>query len=69
MALCDDLRERAIGAVLDGGMSRNAAAERFGVSIASAVRWVARFEAKREISHSTRTILRICASSKPTSRH
>ena len=31
-------------------MSRNAAAKRFGVSIASAVRWVARFETKGEIS-------------------
>jgi transposase len=29
MALSDDLRERVIGAVLDGGMSRNAAAKRF----------------------------------------
>jgi len=52
MALSDDLRERVIGAVLDGGMSRNAAAKRFGVSIASAVRWVARFKAKGEISPS-----------------
>ena len=32
------------------GMSRNAAAKRFGVSIASAVRWVARFKTKGEIS-------------------
>ena len=46
MALSDDLRERAVGAVMEGGMSRNAAAKRFGVSIASAVRWVARFKAK-----------------------
>ena len=52
MALSDDLRERVVGAVLDGGMSRNAAAKRFGVSIASAVRWVARFKAKGEISPS-----------------
>ena len=37
MALSDDLRERVVGAV-EGGMSRNAAAKRFGVSIASAVR-------------------------------
>ena len=33
-----DLRERVVAAV-DGGMSRRAAAERFGVSAASAVRW------------------------------
>ena len=31
-------------------MSRNAAAKRFGVRIASAVRWVARFKTKGEIS-------------------
>jgi transposase len=34
-----DLRIRVIGAV-EAGMSRNAAARRFGVSIASAVRWM-----------------------------
>ena len=34
MALSDDLRERVVGAVVEGGMSRNAAAKRFGVSIA-----------------------------------
>jgi transposase len=50
MALSDDLRKRVVGAVMDGGMSRNAAAKRFGVSIASAVRWVARFQTKGEIS-------------------
>jgi len=37
--LSEDLRIRVIRAVEDG-MSRNAAARRFGVSIASAVRWV-----------------------------
>jgi transposase len=37
--LSDDLRTRLIAAVA-GGMSRRAAAERFGVSAASAVRWV-----------------------------
>src|SRR5271165_2830821 len=52
MALSDDLRERVVGAVVEGGMSRNAAAKRFGVSIASAVRWVARFKAKGVISPS-----------------
>ncbi|MFH1555886.1 MAG: IS630 family transposase [Pseudomonadota bacterium] len=36
-----DLRERVVAAV-EGGMSRRQAAERFGVSIASAVRWCAR---------------------------
>jgi transposase len=38
-SLSKDLRKRVIAAV-DGGMSRHAAAERFGVSAASAVRWV-----------------------------
>ena len=39
-ALSEDLRIRVIRAV-EGGMSRNAAARRFGVSVASAVRWMA----------------------------
>jgi len=38
-SLSEDLRLRLISAVA-GGMSRRAAAERFGVSAASAVRWV-----------------------------
>jgi len=37
--LSTDLRSRLVSAVA-GGMSRRAAAERFGVSAASAVRWV-----------------------------
>ena len=36
--LDEDLRVRVVGAV-KGGMSRHAAAARFGVSVASAVRW------------------------------
>jgi transposase len=40
--LSEDLRIRVIRAV-EGGMSRNAAAGRFGVSIASAVRWMAAY--------------------------
>ncbi len=52
MALSDDLRERVVRAVVDEGMSRNGAAKRFGVGIASAVRWVARFKATGEISPS-----------------
>jgi len=38
-SLSEDLRSRLIAAVA-GGLSRRAAAERFGVSPASAVRWV-----------------------------
>jgi transposase len=37
--LSQDLRDRVIAAV-DGGMSRNAAAERFGIAISTAIRWV-----------------------------
>lgn len=40
MALSDDLRQRVVDAVVSGGLSRNEAARRFKVSIASAVRWV-----------------------------
>ena len=41
MALSDDLRERLVAAV-NAGQSRRAAGERFGVSAASAVRWMQR---------------------------
>jgi transposase len=50
MALSDDLRKRVAVAVVEGGLSRNAAARRFEVSIASAVRWVKRYETTGEIS-------------------
>ena len=39
-----DLRDRVIGAVVGGKMSRRAAAARFGVSESSAIKWVQRFE-------------------------
>lgn len=38
-----DLRERVVGAVVRGGLSARAAAARFGVSAASAIKWVQRF--------------------------
>lgn len=38
-SISEDLRSRVIAAV-EGGLSRRAAAERFGVGAASAVRWV-----------------------------
>jgi transposase len=50
MAVSDDLRERVVDAVVLGGLSRNQAAARFKVSIASAVRWVRRFNTTGEIS-------------------
>ena len=40
-----DLRDRVIGAVVGGKMSRRAAAARFGVSESSAIKWVQRFGA------------------------
>jgi transposase len=39
-----DLRDRVIDAVIEGGMSRRGAAERFGVSDTAAIKWVERFE-------------------------
>ena len=42
-AYAQDLRNRVIDAVVRGGMSRRAAAARFGVSDASAIKWVRRF--------------------------
>ena len=41
MALSNDLRQRVVEAV-NAGQSRRAAAERFGVSASSAVRWMQR---------------------------
>src|SRR5271156_4348314 len=43
-AYSQDLRDRVIDAVIRGGMSRRAAAARFGVSESSAIKWVQRFE-------------------------
>ena len=50
MALSDDLRKRVVEAVVVDGLSRNAAARLFKVSIASAVRWVKQFETSGDIS-------------------
>jgi transposase len=43
-----DLRERLISAV-DGGMTRRAAAERFGVAASTAIKWVARWRRTGEV--------------------
>jgi transposase len=43
-ALSDDLRKRVIEAV-EGGMSRRAAAERFGIGPSTAIKWVQRWRA------------------------
>ena len=44
MGYSQDLRDRVIDAVELEGMSRRAAAHRFGVSECSAIRWVRRFK-------------------------
>ena len=47
-SLSEDLCSQLIAAV-DGGMSRRGAAERFGVSAASAIRWLrGRLEMRRQ---------------------
>jgi putative transposase len=38
-----DLRDRVVGAVEEGGLSRRQAAERFGVAVSTAINWVKRF--------------------------
>ena len=43
-AYSQDLRARVIDAVVGAGLSRRAAARRFGVSEASAIRWLRRFQ-------------------------
>ena len=48
-ALSLDLRERVIAAIEEGSSCRKAA-ERFGVGVASAIRWHARFRAEGEIA-------------------
>ena len=39
-----DLRERVVAAVTQEGQSRNQAANRFGVAISTAVKWLERYE-------------------------
>ncbi len=48
-ALSLDLRERVIAAIEDGASCRKAA-ERFGVGVASAIHWHARFRAEGEVA-------------------
>jgi transposase len=43
-AYSQDLRDRVIDAVTKDDMSRNGAARRFGVSVASAIKWVQGYE-------------------------
>lgn len=50
-AYSQDLRDRVIDAVVKGGESRRAAARRFGVSDASAVKWLQRYERLGDREH------------------
>ena len=43
-AYSQDLRDRVIDAVAGEGLSRRAAAQRFGVSAAAAIKWLQRFQ-------------------------
>lgn len=45
-----DLRERVVDAVEQQGMSRRAAAARFGVAARTAIRWVSEFRARGNVA-------------------
>ena len=47
--LSEDLRGRVVAAV-EAGASRRAAAERFGIGVATAIRWVRMFRATGTVS-------------------
>ncbi len=55
-----DLRKRVISAVTEDGMSCRAAARRFGVSFASAIRWVASLRERGEYAPLPISPLRKC---------
>ena len=46
-----DLRERVVEAVLEGGLSRNKAAARFGVAVSTANLWVRLFQTTGSLDH------------------
>jgi putative transposase len=55
MAYSLDIRERVVGAVVEEGMSRRAAARRFKVSDSSAIKWVEHFEATGRVEPDARS--------------
>jgi transposase len=55
MAYSLDIRERVVGAVVEEGMSRRAAARRFKVSESSAIKWVEHFEATGRVEPDARS--------------
>ncbi len=62
-----DLRERVVAAV-DGGMSRHKAAERFGVSVSSAIRWTSRARRLGRFGPGRKAATRARAASRRTRR-
>ena len=49
--LSQDLRKRVVGAVLEGGLSCNRAAARFGVAVSTANLWVRLFQETGGFDH------------------
>ena len=49
--LSRDLRQRVVAAVLDGGLSNNKAAARFGIAVSTANLWVRKFKATGSLDH------------------
>jgi len=45
-----DLRERAVGAVIKGGLSCNRAAKQFGLGISTVIKWVQRYRATGSVA-------------------
>jgi len=45
-----DLRERVVAAVEEGGLSRHAAALRFGIGVSTAIAWVRRFRERGSVA-------------------
>ena len=52
LILSNDLRERVVKAVLEEGMSRRAAAKRYGIGEATAIRWLSRWHRTGSIAPS-----------------
>ena len=46
-----DLRQRVVSAVMEGGLSNNKAAARFGIAISTANLWVRKFKATGSLDH------------------
>ncbi len=49
--LSQDLRQRVVAAVMQGGLSNNRAAAQFGIAVSTANLWVRKFKATGSIAH------------------